>query len=127
MEPVMYARAALAYRDVDLESADKPDLVGRLFGRFLDDLARGRAAIEARDIKAKAAALDHAIRIVVELRAALDHRAAPELCANLDALYQFALDQIYVASSSLTVAPLAHAGAVMTQLRDAFLEAERNK
>ena len=119
----MYARAALAYRDVDLESAPKPDLVTRLFARFIDDLARGRTAITARDIPGKAAALDHAVRIVVELRAALDHGAAPELCANLDALYQFVLDQIYAASSSLTVAPLANASSVMTQLRDAFVEA----
>jgi flagellar protein FliS len=123
----MYARAALAYRDVDLESAAKPDLIDRLFGRFLDDLARGQAAIERRDVHGKAAALDHAIRIVVELRAALDHGAAPELCANLDALYQFVLDRIYAASSSLTVAPLAHARSVMSQLRDAFVEAERRK
>jgi flagellar protein FliS len=121
----MYARAALAYRDTDLESTSKPDVVTRLFARFLDDLARGKAAIEGRDIQAKAAALDHAVRIVVELRAALDHGAAPELCANLDALYQFVLDQIYAASSSLTAAPLAHAGAVMVQLRDAFVEAGR--
>ncbi len=121
----MYARAALAYRDVDLESAPKSDLVTRLFGRFLDDLERGRAAIAARDIEAKAAALDHAVRIVVELRASLDHEAAPELCANLDALYQFVLDQVYAASSSLTVAPLAHAARVMSQLRDAFVEARR--
>lgn len=121
----MYARAAFAYRDVDLESAAKPDLIARLFGRFLDDVARGRAAIEGKDIKAKAAALDHAIRIVVELRAALDHASAPELCANLDALYQFVLDRIYAASSSLTVAPLADATSVMVQLRDAFIDAER--
>ncbi len=118
----MYARAAHAYRDVDLESAPKPDLVARLFVRFLADLDRARVAINARDIAAKATALDHGVRIVVELRAALDHHAAPELCANLDALYQFVLDQIFAASSSLTVAPLDHAGNVMTQLRDAFLE-----
>lgn len=121
----MYARAALAYRDVDLESAPKPELVPRLFGRFLDDLTRGRTAIAARDIAAKATALDHAVRIVIELRAALDHGAAPELCANLDALYQFVLDQIYAASATLTVAPLDHAAAVMTELRDAFVEARR--
>lgn len=123
----MYARAALAYRDVDLESADKPDLVARLFGRFLDDLARGKAAIEARDIQGKAIALDHAIRIVTELRAALDHKQAPELCANLDALYQFVLDQIYAASSMLHAGPLAHAQRVMTELRDAFVQAERHR
>jgi flagellar secretion chaperone FliS len=121
----MYARAALAYRDVDLESAPKSDLVPRLFGRFLDDLTRARTAITSRDIPAKAAALDHGVRIVIELRAALDHGAAPELCANLDALYQFVLDQIYLASASLTVAPLDHASAVMVSLRDAFVEAKR--
>jgi len=118
----MYARAALAYRDVDLESAAKPDLVTRLFGRFLTDLDRARAAIKARDIAGKATALDHGMRIVVELRAALDHKAAPELCANLDALYQFVLDQIMLASSSLNPVHLDHAGNVMTQLRDAFVE-----
>lgn len=121
----MYARAAHAYRDVDLESAAKPDLVARLFGRFLTDLGRARVAITARDIAAKATALDHGVRIVVELRAALDHRIAPELCANLDALYQFVLDQIYLASSSLSVAPLDHASNVMAQLRDAFVAVER--
>ena len=121
----MYARAALAYRDVDLESAPKPELVPRLFGRFLDDLTRGRTAIAGRDIPGKAAALDHAVRIVIELRAALDHGAAPELCANLDALYQFVLDQIYTASATLTVGPLDSASAVMAELRDAFVEARR--
>lgn len=120
----MYARAALAYRDVDLESADKPRLIARLFDRFLDDVARGKAAIEARDIKGKAAALDHAVRIVVELRAALDHAAAPELSANLDALYQFVLDKLYGASAALSGAPLADAVRVMSELRDAFVAAE---
>ena len=121
----MYARAALAYRDVDLESADKADVVTRLFARFLQDVGRGRTAIGGRDVAAKATALDHAIRIVVELRAALDHVAAPELCANLDALYQYVLDQIYAASSSMAVAPLDVASAVMGELRDAFVGAGR--
>ena len=121
----MYARAAHAYRDVDLESADKPRLIARLFDRFLDDVARGRAAIEARDIKGKAVALDHGVRIVVELRAALDHTAAPELSANLVALYPFVLDRLYGASATLTVAPLADAVRVMTELRDAFIAAEQ--
>ena len=120
----MYARAAHAYRDVDLESAAKPDLVTRLFARFLVDLDRARTAIQARDIKGKATALDHGVRIVVELRAALDHSAAPELCANLDALYQFVLDQIVLASAKLSLEPLDHASNDMTQLRDAFAQVE---
>ena len=100
----MYARAAVAYRQVDLESASKPEILTRLFDRFLDDLAKARTAIAARDIAAKAAAIDHASRIVVELRAALDPSAQPELCANLDALYQFVADQLTAANCQLVAA-----------------------
>ena len=50
----MYARAAVAYRQVDLESASKPEILTRLFNRFLDDLAKARTAIAARDIAAHA-------------------------------------------------------------------------
>jgi flagellar protein FliS len=119
----MYARAAVAYRQVDLESASKPEILTRLFNRFLDDLSRASAAIEARDIHTKAALLDHAQRIVVELRAALDHTQGPELCANLDALYQFVADQVTAANCQLATAPLGAAVQVMTDLRDAFAAA----
>jgi flagellar secretion chaperone FliS len=116
----MLARAANAYRRVDLESAPKPQILERLFDRFLIDVARARAAIEARDIATKAAMLDHALQIVVELRASLDAGAAPELCANLAALYDFVTDQLVSASLTLTVAPLEPATRIMTELCEAF-------
>ena len=116
----MSTRAAVAYRQVDLESASKPEILSRLFDRFLDDVARARDAIAARDIVAKARAIDHAARIVVELRAALDHRQHAELCANLDALYQFVDEQLAVANLQLSISPLAAAAQVMSELRDAF-------
>jgi flagellar protein FliS len=119
----MYARAAVAYRQVDLESASKPEILTRLFNRCLDDIAKGRAAIARKDIGAKAAALDHAARIVIELRAALDHGQSPELCANLDALYQFVGEQLTAANCQLVTPPLDAAVQVMTDLRDAFAAA----
>lgn len=119
----MYARAAVAYRQVDLESASKPEILTRLFNRFLEDVARARAAIAARDIAAKATQLDHASRIVTELRAALDHSQSPELCANLDALYQFVADQLTEANCKLVTPPLDACVKVMADLRDAFAEA----
>ncbi len=119
----MYARAAVAYRQVDLESASKPEILTRLFNRFLDDVAKARAAIAARDIPVKAAALGHASRIVVELRAALDHGQHAELCANLDALYQFVDDQLTAANCTLATPPLDAASQVMAELRDAFAAA----
>jgi flagellar protein FliS len=116
----MLARAANAYRRADLESAPKTKILERLFDRFLADITSAREAIEAGDIRKKALALDHALQIVVELQASLDPRAAPELCANLAALYDFVTDRLVSASLTLTVPPLDQAVRVMSELGEAF-------
>jgi flagellar secretion chaperone FliS len=119
----MYARAANAYRRVDLESAPKTQIVERLFDRCVRDIADARAAIEVRDIHKKAAALDHALQIVVELKASLDVASAPELCANLAALYDFVSARLSDANATLALPPLDQATRVMTELGDAFRSA----
>src|ERR1043165_8743525 len=105
----MNARAANAYRRVDLESAPKTQIVERLFARCVRDIADARAAIERRDIHGKATALDHAMQIVGELKASLDVAAAPELCANLAALYDFVAQRLIDANASLATPPLDQA------------------
>lgn len=116
----MLARAANAYRRVDLESAPKTQILERLYDRFLADVVTAREAIEAKDIKAKAGAIDHALRIVVELKAALDFNVSPELCSNLAALYDFVTDRLMDASMTLTTKPLDQAVRVMAELGEAF-------
>jgi flagellar secretion chaperone FliS len=118
----MSLRAANAYRRVDLESAPKHQVLERLFERFLRDVATARQAIEVKDVQTKANAIDHAIRIVVELAAALDHTAAPELCANLAGLYDFVRERLGAANASLAVAPLDQASKIMADLASAFHE-----
>ena len=116
----MLARAANAYRRVDLESAPKTQILERLFDRCLADIAAARTAIEARDVKTKAQMLDHALQIVVELKASLDPSAAPLLCENLSALYDFVTERLVSASVTLTVPPLDQATRVMRELGEAF-------
>ena len=116
----MLARAANAYRRVDLESAPKTQILERLFDRCLADIAVAREAIEARDVKKKAQALDHALQIVVELKASLDPTAAPALCENLAALYDFVTERLVSASLTLTLPPLDQATRVMRELGEAF-------
>jgi flagellar protein FliS len=122
----MYAHAAKTYAKVDLESAPKTQIVERLFARFDRDLAEARAAITARNIPGKAAAIDHATQIAVQLRAALDFTAAPDLCQNLDALYHFVISKLSEANLKLQTAPLDHAARVMTRLGDAFRAAHES-
>ena len=121
----MLARAARTYATVDLESAPKTQIVERLFDRFDRDVATARTAIAARDIKAKAAAIDHATEIVITLRTALDRPVAPELCTNLDALYGFVLTKLGEANAKLSVALLDQGAKIMTDLGDAFRRAHR--
>ncbi|HET9992016.1 MAG TPA: flagellar export chaperone FliS [Kofleriaceae bacterium] len=122
----MYSRSgASAYRRVDLESAPSHQIVDRLYERFARDMAGARAAIVAKDIHAKARELDHALCIVVQLKVALDHTAAPEMCANLEALYDFVIARIGEANMTLQVKPLDQATKIMAELATAFLEAPR--
>lgn len=123
----MHARAANAYRRVDLESAPKTQILERLFDRCVSDIASARAAIEAKDIHKKAAAIDHALQIVVELKASLDVAAAPELCANLAALYDFVTQRLSEANSTLAMPPLDQATRIMTELGAAFRDAHINR
>lgn len=123
----MFARAATTYRHIDLQSTSKAEIVARLFARCLDDLEAARSAIAVRDIPRKSAALGHADRIVVELRAALDHAAAPELAANLDALYRYVSERLTEANLTLTTQPLDAARRVMTELADAFAQVRHHR
>lgn len=112
--------AANAYRRVDLESAPKTQILDRLFERFARDIEDTKRALAAKDIQAKAKAIDHAIAIAVELEAALDHAAAPELAANLASLYRFVVAKLNETNATLAELPLEAAARVMRELADAF-------
>jgi flagellar protein FliS len=122
----MYGNAAAkAYKRVDLESAPKTQIVERLFDRFARDVEDVRAALVAKDIEKKARALSHANQIVLQLRMALDFAAAPKMCANLEALYNFVVLQLTECNIKRTTKPLDNAAKVMAGLGDAFKAAHR--
>jgi len=118
-----YSSSLKAYRRADLDSAPKTEILDRLFIRLETDLREGQAAIAAADVLARARALDHATRIITELIAALDFRAAPELCTNLEALYRYCMSCITRASLDRSPTPLDKALGITTTLRAAFAEA----
>ena len=122
---MLHARAANAYRRVDLESAPKQDVLGRLFERFATDISVARTAIAAKDIAGKAAAIDHALRIVGELEASLDHSVAPELCTQLQSLYRFVADELIKVNRSLDAKGFDVPVKIMNDIATAFRDAQR--
>lgn len=119
----MYSSALKAYKRTDLESASKTDILDRLFGRLESDLRGAQGAIASGDLAGRARLLDHASRILTELIAALDHRTAPELCANLESLYRYCLNCITKASLDRSGVPLEQSLRVLATLRASFAEA----
>ncbi len=119
----MYARAAKAYKQVDLESSSKAQILDKLYLRFVKDCDDAKAAISRGDVAAKAAAINHGNQIIMELVAALDHALAPDLCGNLAALYDYVLDRLSKSNIHNDATLLDQASAVVVQLREAFLEA----
>ena len=56
---------------------------------------------------------------------ALDFDAAPALCANLEALYDFVINRISECNATLKTRPLDQAAKIMSELAAAFLQAPR--
>ncbi|MBL4634629.1 MAG: flagellar export chaperone FliS [Kofleriaceae bacterium] len=120
----MYARAAKVYQQVDLESSSKSKILDRLYLRFLRDCDDAKAAMDSSNVPVKAGAINHANQIIMELVAALDHELAPDLCGNLAALYDYVIDCLMQANMSNDKVLVEQAAAVVSQLREAFLEAD---
>ena len=119
---MLYRRAAAAYQKVHMETSPARMLDG-LLGRLLRDMEDARVAIEGRDIKGKSQHVDHALRIVGELVAALDYRQAPELCHRLSNLYGYVEECLLEASLKLDPRRIHEATRVVQMIHESNREA----
>jgi len=116
--------AAAAYRTAHIENAPPLKLVQMLYEgalRFLDQAEGALAGGEGARFQERCL---RAMAIVAELRAALDPTQAPELAANLEALYLFAEDGIKDAMRADSSAPLGAARDVLRTLLDGWKHLE---
>lgn len=116
--------AAAAYRTAHIENAPPLKLVQMLYEgalRFLDQAETALAAGQNARFQERCL---RALAIVAELRAALDPGQAPELAANLEALYLFAEDAIRGAMRAEASAPLEPARDVLRTLLDGWKHLE---
>lgn len=119
----MLQNAVAQYKKVQVATISQGELLLALYDglfRFLNEakacLARGDYAA-ARHLNSKSYA------IISELSIALDRELAPDLCANLAALYGFCLDRLRGANRSGQVQPIEEVISVLTPLREAWREA----
>ncbi|NMB74016.1 MAG: flagellar export chaperone FliS [Myxococcales bacterium] len=111
------------YQSSRVLTADRGQLLLMLYdgalrfnGQAVDEIGRGQY-LKALPYMRRVMA------IVQELSAMLDHSRAPEICANLERLYQFVLDRIVAAQTDRSAKPLADVTRILGDLRQTWQEA----
>ena len=112
------------YQAVELEtrtrSASPYELVLVLYDGLLDELARARGHIEAKQYQQKGRSLEKCIKILNGLNAALDYDNGGELIAGLGQLYEYCIRRIAEISISLEVEGIDEVTHLLTTLREGW-------
>lgn len=119
--------AAAQYRAARVETASPATIVVQMYDGAIRFLTEAQMAIEGGDTKRRANALKRSHAIVGELQASLDHNHAPELCQDLERLYDFVLWRIAEASSTTDPAFVQPAINVMSEMRGAWADLAQRK
>ncbi|MDD9942522.1 MAG: flagellar export chaperone FliS [Myxococcales bacterium] len=119
--------AAAQYRAATVETASPVQIVVRLYDAAIRFLTQAEQAGKENKPNERNAKLRRAHAIVTELQASLVHTHAPELCSDLDRLYEYVLHTITQSTLSNGTEQVASAIKVMRELRAAWAElAKRN-
>lgn len=114
--------AVAQYRASNVETASPAQIVVKLYDGAMKFMRQGQQAITTNDYARKGQALSKAHAIVSELQATLHAEHAPELCENLDRLYEFVLFRITEANRKGEASQLDPAIRVLEELRSAWAE-----
>ena len=91
-----------------------------LFDKCALTIRRAQAALAAGDIPERTAHICAAADIIAELRGSLDFDAGGDISRQLDALYAYALRELFAANRAQDPAKLASVLHVVSELREGF-------
>lgn len=114
--------AAAQYQAATVETASPVQIVVRLYDAAVRNLVQAATALESKDAKTRADRLRKAHAIVSELQASLIHSHAPDLCVDLDRLYEYVLFAITEANTKGQREHLDASVRVLRELRSAWAE-----
>ncbi len=113
-------QAAIRYQEVQASTATPGELLLALYDGLFRFLRGAQLCFENRQNAKGREFLSKSHAIVSELLLALDHSKSPELCARLQAIYDFCMGQILLASSKADAPKVAEIMRVLTPLQEAW-------
>lgn len=114
--------ALAQYRSTKTATASPARVLVQLYEAAIRLLHEGADAIEDADYKTKGERLGKAHRIITELQASLDEQHAPELCQQLNALYDFCLSRISRGNAKLDASAIREAVKVLSELHQGWVQ-----
>ena len=116
------------YVTTQVGTADRIQLVIMLYDGAISFLGQAKEKMAARDAAGKGLLIGRALDIIAELNASLNFQAGQELATNLFHLYNFMTGHLTKANQNWDLAALDEVVAMLTQLREAWVEvAQRSR
>lgn len=117
---MLESAAAARYAQVRDTTSTPGELLLALYDGLFRFLNGAKACIENKQLPRARELLSKSHAILSELTIALDHSVAPELCGQLEGLYEFCIDRVQVASRKVDVSAIEEVQRVLTPLREAW-------
>ncbi|MBN2802266.1 MAG: flagellar export chaperone FliS [Deltaproteobacteria bacterium] len=110
------------YQRVHVETANPGRVLLTLYQAAIRFVELGKEQIIAGDFAGKGISLGRAHDIIAEFINALDHKMSPALCSNLEQIYIFMLDRIFMANHQMNA---DHLEPVLVYLNDLYITWEQ--
>ena len=110
------------YQQVEINTCNKLQLVVMLYDGAIRFLGEARMAIQTKNIRAKAVALDRALAIIGELQSTLQLEEGGDVAASLNRLYNHMNESLLMASAEMDAKPVDHVIRLLKTLNSAWAE-----
>jgi flagellar protein FliS len=111
------------YKDNQLTTTDSGTVLLMLYQGTIDFLNRANESMAAGKVADKGHFILRASDIINQFLASLDHEIGGEIAKNLEALYQYMLEQILVANVKNDPEPIAQVVSLLSTLKSGWEEA----
>ena len=119
----MYPQAARKYEQVQTSTSSPGEILLALYDGLFRFLKGAKLCFENKQMPKGRELLSKSHAIVSELLLALDHTKSPELCAQLESIYDYCMGQIVQANLKSDAQLIDDVIRVLTPLREAWVTA----
>lgn len=103
-----------------VEASDSVQLVGVLFTKLMDNLAKASYYIERKDLTNKSDRLSLAIEILLVLEQSLDFQKGGDLAGNLQSLYLYCIRRLTDANTGNDVSAISEVMGLLKEIQEAW-------